>query len=108
MGGAWALGTRIGYQTVARPASRGRPCRVRLLPMEMSISVPEELLRRVDAVARRLGVSRSGFFTQAAERWLEALDDDTTATINRVISDLPADHSFTDTAASALVQDDRD
>jgi metal-responsive CopG/Arc/MetJ family transcriptional regulator len=76
--------------------------------METTISVPAETLRRVDAVARRLSVSRSEFFARAAERWLEALDDDTTAAINGVLADLPAHHAFTDAAASALVQDDRD
>jgi metal-responsive CopG/Arc/MetJ family transcriptional regulator len=74
--------------------------------METTISVPEELLHRVDAATRRLGVSRSEFFAQAAERWLEALDYDTTLTINGVITGLPADHAFTDAAASTLVQDD--
>lgn len=76
--------------------------------METTISVPEELLRRVDDATRRLGVSPSEFFAQAAERWLTALEDDTTATINGVIAGLPADHAFPDAAASALVQDDLD
>ena len=76
--------------------------------METGISVSAELLRRVDDAARRLGVSRSDFFAQAAERWLKALDDDTTATINTVLADLLADHAFTDAAASALIQDDID
>ncbi|MBB4663937.1 ribbon-helix-helix protein, CopG family [Conexibacter arvalis] len=76
--------------------------------METTISVPEETLHRVDDAARRLGVSRGEFFAHAAERWMKALDDDTTATINGVITGLPADHAFTDAAASALIQDDRD
>jgi metal-responsive CopG/Arc/MetJ family transcriptional regulator len=76
--------------------------------METTISVPEEMLHRVDEAAKRLGLSRSEFFAQAAERWIEAFDDDTTATINGVITGLPADHAFTDAAASAVVQDDRD
>jgi metal-responsive CopG/Arc/MetJ family transcriptional regulator len=75
--------------------------------METTISVPEETLHRFDDAARRLGVSRSEFFAQAAERWIKALDGDTTAAINGVITGLPADHAFTDVAASALVQDDR-
>jgi len=48
-------------------------------------------------------VSRSVFFAQVAERWLEALDEATTATINGAIAGLPADHTLTDAAASALV-----
>ena len=81
---------------------------VRLLCMETTISVPEETLLRVDDAARRLGLSRSDFFAQAAERWLDELDDDTTATINSVTTGLSTDHAFTDAAASALVQDNRD
>ncbi len=76
--------------------------------MDTTISVPAEMLRRVDDAARRLGLSRSEFFAQAAERWIKALDDDTTATINGVLAGLPADHAFTDAAASVLVQDDLD
>jgi len=76
--------------------------------METTISVPKEMLRRVDDAARRLGVSRREFFAQATERWLETLDDGTTATINGVITGLPADHAFTDAAASALAQDHLD
>lgn len=76
--------------------------------METTISVPLETLRRVDDAARRLGLSRSDFFAQAAERWLEALDRGTTAAINGVLAGLPADHAFTDSGASALVKDDRD
>jgi metal-responsive CopG/Arc/MetJ family transcriptional regulator len=76
--------------------------------METSISFPEAMLRPVDAAARRLGVSRSEFFAQAAEWWIKALDDDTTASINGVVTRVPADHAVTDAAASALVRDDRD
>lgn len=71
--------------------------------MDTTISVPGATLQRVDDAARRLGVSRSVFFAQAAERWLEALNDATTATINSVITGRPSDHAFTDAAASALV-----
>jgi metal-responsive CopG/Arc/MetJ family transcriptional regulator len=71
--------------------------------METTISVPEEMLLRVDDAARWLGVSRSDFFAQAAERWLDALDDGcTTAAINRAIAAVPADHAFTDAAAAAM------
>ncbi len=75
--------------------------------MKTAISVPDETFRRVDAAAARMGVSRSEFFARAAERWLEALDDDgTTAAINRVIAGLEPDHEFTDAAAASLVSDD--
>jgi hypothetical protein len=62
----------------------------------------------VDDAARRLGVSRSEFFSRAAERWLDALEDDgTTEAINGTIEGLPPDHAFTDAAAAALVADER-
>jgi len=53
-------------------------------------------------------VSRSEFFARAAERWLDALEDDgTTEAINRAIAELPADHEFTAAAAAALAADDQ-
>ena len=75
--------------------------------MKTAISVPDDTFRRVDAAAKRLGVSRSEFFARAAERWLRSLDDDgTTDAINRAIAGLEPDHEFTDTAAAALAADD--
>jgi metal-responsive CopG/Arc/MetJ family transcriptional regulator len=76
--------------------------------MKTAISLPDETSRRVDRAARRLGVSRSEFFARAAERWLDALEDDgTTEAINRAIAELPADHEFTAAAAAALAADDQ-
>jgi metal-responsive CopG/Arc/MetJ family transcriptional regulator len=78
--------------------------RVILLAVKTAISVPDDTFHRVDHAARRLGVSRSEFFSRAAEKALDALDDDgTTEAINRAIAGLPADHAFTDAAAVALV-----
>lgn len=75
--------------------------------MKTAISLPDDTFRRVDAAARRLGVSRSEFFARAAERWLESLDDDgTTDAINRAIAGLAPDHAFTDAAAAALASTD--
>ncbi|MDX6539501.1 MAG: hypothetical protein QOI71_1111 [Gaiellales bacterium] len=55
-----------------------------------------------------MGVSRSEFFARAAERWLDALDDDgTTDAINRAIAAQPAGHEFTEAAAAALVTHDQ-
>jgi metal-responsive CopG/Arc/MetJ family transcriptional regulator len=75
---------------------------VTLLRMKATISVPGETLRRVDGAARQLGISRSEFFARAADRWLDALDDDTTAAINEAIASTPSDHAFTDAAAAAV------
>lgn len=51
-------------------------------------------------------MSRSEFFSRAAERWLESLDDDgTTDAINRAIAGLAPDQDFADAAAAALEGD---
>lgn len=97
-----------GRRAAERFGSRGEYDPVILLSMKTAISVPDETFHRVDGAARRLGVSRSEFFARAAERWLDALDDDgTTAAINDAIAGLPDDHAFTDAAAAALIRDDR-
>ncbi len=76
--------------------------------VKTAISLPDDTFHRVDHAARRLGVSRSEFFTQAAERWLDLLDDDgTTEAINRVIAGLADDNAFTGAAAAALVVADQ-
>jgi predicted DNA-binding protein len=76
--------------------------------MKTAISLPDDTFRRVDDAAKRMGVSRSEFFARAAERWLDALEDDgTTLAIDRAIAGVTADHAFTDAAAAALVTDNR-
>ncbi len=75
--------------------------------MKTAISLPDDTFRRVEHAARRMGVSRSEFFARAAERWLDALQqDDTTAAINRAISGSTSDHEFAAAAAAALAEDD--
>ena len=77
--------------------------------MKTAISVPDETFQRVEQAAKRLGVSRSEFYARAAQSWLDALeDDDTTDAINMAIDGLPADLGFTDAAAAALAEGDRD
>jgi metal-responsive CopG/Arc/MetJ family transcriptional regulator len=76
--------------------------------VKTAISVPDDTFHRVDRAAKRLGVSRSEFFSRAAEKALDTLDDDgTTEAINRAIAGLPADHAFTDAAAAALAAGDQ-
>ncbi len=66
--------------------------------MKTAISVPDATFARVDAAAARLGVSRSEFFSRAAERWLAELDDDgTTAAIDRALDEI--DHDSDENAA---------
>ena len=73
--------------------------------MKTAISLPDETFERVEAAAKRLGLSRSEFFARAAEHWLEDLEDyQTTEAINNAIAHVPADIAFTDTAAQALLR----
>ena len=65
--------------------------------------MPHQTFERVERAAAKLGVSRSEFFAQAAERWLDALDDDTTAdAINRAIAGLEDEAAFANAAAAVL------
>jgi len=76
--------------------------------MKTAISLPDDTFQRVDHAAKQLGVSRSEFFAQAAERWLDALDDDgTTEAIDHAIAGLTVDRAFTDAAAAGLAAADR-
>ena len=74
--------------------------------VKTAISLPDETFERVERAAAKLGVSRSEFFARAAERWLDALDDDTTTeAINRAIAGLEDDAAFANAAAAALAAD---
>jgi metal-responsive CopG/Arc/MetJ family transcriptional regulator len=73
--------------------------------IKTAISLPDDTFERVERAARKMGVSRSEFFARAAERWLDALDDNgTTDAVNRAIAGLPDESGFTDAAAAALAQ----
>jgi hypothetical protein len=43
--------------------------------MKTAISIPDGLFRRVDRMVRKLGISRSQFYAEAAERYLQEKDD---------------------------------
>jgi predicted transcriptional regulator len=73
---------------------------------KVMISVPDELLRRIDAAARERRSSRSGFLQLAAER---ELDLPTPEAVQRALSEgqaLFADIGAFDSAV--LVREDRD
>lgn len=73
--------------------------------MKTAISIPDATFERVEASAARLGVSRSEFFTRAAERWLADLDDaQTTAAIDTVLGEEEQDIAFVERAASLAAQ----
>jgi metal-responsive CopG/Arc/MetJ family transcriptional regulator len=71
--------------------------------VKTAISIPDETFARVEATAARLGVSRSEFFSRAAERWLDDLEGaGTTAAIDAAIEE--QDTSFVERAARDVVQ----
>lgn len=54
--------------------------------MKTAISVPDPVFARVEEHARRLGLSRSEFFSRAAARWADELEgEDVTAAINAAL-----------------------
>lgn len=72
--------------------------------MKTAISVPDEPFARVEATASRLGVSRSEFFSRAAERWIDDLGGaETTAAIDAAIGD-EQDTAFAERAGRDVVQ----
>lgn len=71
--------------------------------MKTAISLPDTTFARVERAAQRLGVSRSGFFARAAERWLDILEEQsTTEAINQAIGGTDPHSAFTSAAAAAL------
>lgn len=55
--------------------------------MKTAISVPDETFRRVDERAAALGMSRSEFYSRAAQGFLERLDSQSrVAAINEALS----------------------
>jgi hypothetical protein len=62
--------------------------------MKTAISVPDETFARAEQRAAILGISRSEFFTRAAQRYLDQLDTDSLAgQIDAAIERIGADES---------------
>lgn len=80
--------------------------------MKTAISVPDETFRQSEERAAALGISRSEFFTRAAQRYLEQLEAESlTAQIDAVIDLAGPDDSATAAVAAgrrhlALAEDD--
>lgn len=77
--------------------------------MKTAISVPDHTFEAVEQAAARLGISRSQFFTRAAQRWIEELEDtDLTDRINASLSrvDQGEDLGFTRAAATRALKGD--
>ncbi len=54
----------VAFLVVSVPDAQGKAKRI-------NITIPEEILRRVDVVAKRRGLSRSSFLTRAAQAAME-------------------------------------
>jgi predicted RNase H-like HicB family nuclease len=54
----------VAFLVVSVPVAHGKAKRI-------NITIPEETLRRVDAAAKRRGLSRSSFLTRAAQEVME-------------------------------------
>jgi metal-responsive CopG/Arc/MetJ family transcriptional regulator len=67
--------------------------------VKTAISIPDATFARVEASATRLGVSRSEFFTRAAERWLTDLEDTETTTAIDAVLEGDQDTTFVERAA---------
>lgn len=71
--------------------------------MKTAISVPDATFERVDAAAKKLGMSRSEFYARAAERWLRELEGaDVTLAIDEALAGVAVDSRFVNEAARAL------
>jgi metal-responsive CopG/Arc/MetJ family transcriptional regulator len=62
--------------------------------MKTAISIPDETFERAERRAASLGISRSEFFTKAAQRYLDQLDEDAlTAGIDAAVDLIGEDDS---------------
>jgi hypothetical protein len=60
--------------------------------MKTAISIPDQIFRRAEAAAKRLGVSRSELFTRAAVEFLKAHPpEDVTASYDRAFAEPESD-----------------
>jgi hypothetical protein len=73
---------------------------------KVMISVPDELLKRLDARAKEVGESRSGFLQGLAERELEVADRRDDEEVNRLLDSIHLDLGGADIAQ--LIREDRE
>jgi predicted transcriptional regulator len=60
--------------------------------MKTAVSIPDELFRRADALARSLGKSRSQVYREALAEYLLRRDSESiTSTLDAVVSELDAE-----------------
>ena len=70
------------------------------------ISISDALLERVDAYARAMGETRSGFLQRLAERELEAVDRRDDEEVGRLLDSLNIDLGGADIAQ--IIREDRE
>ncbi len=69
--------------------------------MKTAISLPDDTFRRATERARDLGISRSEFFSKAAERYLDVLEaEGVTVQINEALAASGPDDDSNEVAAS--------
>jgi metal-responsive CopG/Arc/MetJ family transcriptional regulator len=73
---------------------------------KVMISVPDELLERVDARAQEVGETRSGFLQRLAERELEVADRHDRDEVERLLDEIGPLELGADIAQ--LIREDRD
>jgi len=73
---------------------------------KVMISVPDELLKRIDARSQEIGETRSGFLQLLAERELAAVDRSDDEEVNRLLDSVRIDLGGADIAQ--LIREDRE
>jgi len=74
---------------------------------KVMISIPDKLLKRLDAHVRSAGETRSGFLQSLAERELELAERHDREEIERLLAEIqPLD--FGGVSAAQLIREDRD
>jgi len=64
--------------------------------VKTAISIPDQIFRRAEAAAKRLGLSRSELFTRAAVEFLKAHPpEDVTASYDRAFAEPESDRRLT-------------
>jgi predicted transcriptional regulator len=77
--------------------------RVILAPMKTAISLPDDLFRRAEALADRLGIPRSQLFARALAEYLAAHDaEQVTAALDALYADQPSELDESVAAAQAV------
>ena len=74
--------------------------------MKTAISIPDEIFKRADRLARRLGISRSQLYSHAVEDYVKKRRPESiTKAMNRVVDEVgPSDGDFVSSAAYEVLR----